>query len=59
LVEDEWLESARDRALSIDGGPTWFSRMIKFYIIGDRMGHLEGKWRILDGKEGEWSDLIF
>jgi hypothetical protein len=20
-VEDEWLESARDRALSIDGGP--------------------------------------
>jgi hypothetical protein len=23
LVEDEWLESARDRALSIDGGPMW------------------------------------
>jgi hypothetical protein len=20
---------------------------------------IRGKWRILDGKEGEWSDLIF
>jgi hypothetical protein len=28
-VEVEWLESARDRALSIDGGPMWFSKMIK------------------------------
>jgi hypothetical protein len=28
-IEVEWLESARDRALSIDGGPMWFSRMIK------------------------------
>jgi hypothetical protein len=22
-------------------------------------GTIRGKWRILDGKEGEWSDLIF
>jgi hypothetical protein len=22
-VEDGWLKSARDRALSIDGGPMW------------------------------------
>jgi hypothetical protein len=22
-VEDEWLESTRNRALSIDGGPMW------------------------------------
>jgi hypothetical protein len=22
-------------------------------------GAIRGKWRILDGKEGEWSDLIF
>jgi hypothetical protein len=29
LVEDEWLESARDRALSIDGGAMWFSMMIE------------------------------
>jgi hypothetical protein len=29
-VEVEWLESARDRALSIDGGPMWFSKMIKW-----------------------------
>jgi hypothetical protein len=29
-VEDEWLESARDRALSIDRGPIWFSKMIKW-----------------------------
>jgi hypothetical protein len=24
------LESTRDRALSIDGGPMWFSKMIKW-----------------------------
>jgi hypothetical protein len=28
-------------------------------IIGDRAGAIRGKWRILDGKEEEWSDLIF
>jgi hypothetical protein len=28
-------------------------------IIRDWVGQLGGKWRILDGKEGEWSDLIF
>jgi hypothetical protein len=28
-------------------------------IIGDRVGAIRGKWRILDGKEDEWSDLIF
>jgi hypothetical protein len=22
-------------------------------------GAIRGKWRILDGKKGEWSDLIF
>jgi hypothetical protein len=22
-------------------------------------GAIRGKWRILDGKEGQWSDLIF
>jgi hypothetical protein len=29
MVEVEWLESARDTALSIDGGPMWFSKMIE------------------------------
>jgi hypothetical protein len=29
LVEDEWLKSAHDRVLSIDGGPIWFSEMIE------------------------------
>jgi hypothetical protein len=29
MVEVEWLESAHDRALSIDGGPKWFSRIIE------------------------------
>jgi hypothetical protein len=24
MVEVEWLESAHDRALFIDGGPVWF-----------------------------------
>jgi hypothetical protein len=28
-------------------------------IIGDRAGLLGEKWRILDGKEGEWPDIIF
>jgi hypothetical protein len=28
-------------------------------IIGDQWGAIWGKWRILDGKEDEWSDLIF
>jgi hypothetical protein len=29
MVEVEWLESVRYRALSIDGGPMWFSKMIE------------------------------
>jgi hypothetical protein len=37
-VENEWLESTRDRALSVDGGPMWFSKMVG--IIGDRVGQL-------------------
>jgi hypothetical protein len=28
-------------------------------IIGDQGGAIRRKWRILDGKEDEWSDLIF
>jgi hypothetical protein len=28
-VEVEWLESAHDKALSIDGGSMWFSKMIE------------------------------
>jgi hypothetical protein len=31
-VEEEWLESARDRALSIDGGPMWFSKIIEWLV---------------------------
>jgi hypothetical protein len=34
MVEVEWLESARDRALSNDGGPMWFSRMIEILAEG-------------------------
>jgi hypothetical protein len=46
-VEDEWLESARDRALSIDGGLMLFSKMIEWFcIIGDRAGQL--------GENGEY-----
>jgi hypothetical protein len=29
-VEDKWLESACDRALSIDGGPVWFGKMVEW-----------------------------
>jgi hypothetical protein len=28
-------------------------------IIGDRAGAIREKWRILDGKKDEWSDLKF
>jgi hypothetical protein len=28
-------------------------------IIGDQVGAIRGEWRILDGKDDEWSDLIF
>jgi hypothetical protein len=28
-------------------------------IIENWVGAIRGKWRILDGKEGEWSDLKF
>jgi hypothetical protein len=30
LPKDEWLESARDRALFINGGPMGFSEMIEW-----------------------------
>jgi hypothetical protein len=46
MVEVEWLESMRDRALSIDGGHMWFSKMIKILAIGDRAGQL--------GERGEY-----
>jgi hypothetical protein len=29
-VQVEWLESTRDRALSIDGDPMWFSKMVEW-----------------------------
>jgi hypothetical protein len=29
MVEVEWLESTHDWALSIDGDPMWFIKMIK------------------------------
>jgi hypothetical protein len=49
-VEDEWLESAHDRALSIVGGPMWFSRMIKWWHNWRPGGAIRRKQRILDGK---------
>jgi hypothetical protein len=58
-VEVEWLESGRDRALSIDGGPMCFSERIEWLAYGRPGRAIRGKWRILDGKEGEWSDLKF
>jgi hypothetical protein len=29
-VEDEWLESAHDRAISVDGGPMRFRKVIEW-----------------------------
>jgi hypothetical protein len=50
-VEDEWLETARDRALSTDGGPMWF--MTFAFGIWHNMrpsGATRRKWRIPDVK---------
>jgi hypothetical protein len=52
LVEDEWSETAHDRALSIDGGPMWFSGLIGMLAI-------RGKLRIPDGKVGVWFVFMF
>jgi hypothetical protein len=51
-VEVEWLESAHNRALSIDGGPMLFSRMIKFGIIRDRVGQLGEMGEYWMGRKG-------
>jgi hypothetical protein len=37
-VENEWSEIAHDRALSIDGGPMWFSELIGM------LAQLEAGW---------------
>jgi hypothetical protein len=58
-LEVEWLESAHDRALFIDGGLMWFSKMIEWLAQLETGWAIKGKGRILDGKEGEWSDLKF
>jgi hypothetical protein len=36
----------------------WFSKMIEWYNWRSG-GAIRGKWRILNEKEGEWSDLKF
>jgi hypothetical protein len=52
-VEDKWLESARDRALSIDGGPMWFSKKIRMVgIIGDRAEQLGERGEYWMGRNG-------
>jgi hypothetical protein len=59
-VEDEWLQDPHDRALSIDGGPMWF--IVFAFRMWQNMrpdGATRGKWRIPDGKVGEWSILVF
>jgi hypothetical protein len=37
----------------------WFNKMIKWLDNWRPGGAIRGKWRILDGKDDEWSDLIF
>jgi hypothetical protein len=46
-VEDEWLESAHDRALSTDGDPMWLK-----WICGD-VAEIETRWGQL-GESGEY-----
>jgi hypothetical protein len=52
-------KSTRDRALSTDGGPMWFSKWSNGWHNWRPDGAIRGKWRILDEKDDEWSDLIF
>jgi hypothetical protein len=42
-VEDEWLESTHDRALYIDGGPMWFSKMIEWLACLETRRDNKGK----------------
>jgi hypothetical protein len=37
----------------------WFSKMIEWLASLETRQGIRGKWRIQDGKEGEWSDLKF
>jgi hypothetical protein len=59
LVEDEWLESTLDRAFLSMEVLCGLARWSNGGIIGDWVGEIRGKWRIVDGKEREWSDLVF
>jgi hypothetical protein len=55
-VEDEWLESARDGAPSIDGGPMWIYQDNQECWQNLRSaGAIRGKWGLLDEKDDEWS----
>jgi hypothetical protein len=59
LLEVEWLESTHNRVLSIDGGPMWFSERMECWHNWRPGRAMTRKWRILDGKEGEWFDMKF
>jgi hypothetical protein len=61
-VEDEWSKTARDRVLSIDGGPMWFMALAFAFRMWHNMrpdGAIRGKWRIPNGMVGEWSIFVF
>jgi hypothetical protein len=51
-VEDELLETAHNRAFSIDGGPMWFSGLIGMLAIREKL-------RIPDENVGVWSVFMF
>jgi hypothetical protein len=56
---NKWLESAHDRALSTDGGPMWFSKMIDGWHNWRPGGIISGKLRILDGNPESGKDHKF
>jgi hypothetical protein len=51
-VENEWSETACNRALSLDGGPMWFTTFsFRMWHNMRPGGATMGKWRIADRKD--------
>jgi hypothetical protein len=52
--------SLRDRALSIDGGPMWFTTFsFRLWHNLRPGGAIRRKWRLPDGRVGEWYVFMF
>jgi hypothetical protein len=54
-----WSTAAHDRAPSRDGGYMWFLLSSRSWHNLRPGGATRGKWRIPDGKGGEWYVFMF